>query len=65
VNANLLDAFADPRHGLEVVGLLAPLHLVQLIPRVVPRILRKVSQTLKRVSQKTDRLHVLIISDWI
>jgi hypothetical protein len=46
-------------HRLEVVGLLAALHLLQLIARIVPRILRKFAQALERVPEETHGLHFI------
>jgi hypothetical protein len=41
---DLLDALADRRHRLEVVGLQTTLHLVELIARALPRVHRKIPQ---------------------
>lgn len=52
-----LDTLADGRHGLEVIGLFAPLHLFELVTRVVPGVLGKVPQALERVAKKSQGFH--------
>jgi hypothetical protein len=57
------DALADRGHGLEVVGLLATLHLVELIAGILLRIRWKFLQAFEGVAQKADRLHEYIQMD--
>jgi hypothetical protein len=64
-NANLFDTLADSGHWLEVIGLVPPLDLVELITRIVPGVLREVSQTFQRVAKEAHRPHGLIISERI
>ena len=56
-HANLLDTPADRRHWFEIVGLLTALHFVQLIARIVPRVLRKISKALEGVAEETHGPH--------
>jgi hypothetical protein len=56
---------ADGGHRLEVVGLVASLNFVELITRIMPRVLSEVSQALKRITKETERPHGSIISNWI
>lgn len=44
---DLFNAFADDRHGLEVVGLLAALQSVKLTTGVLPCVARKIAQVLE------------------
>jgi hypothetical protein len=63
--ADLLYTLAHGAQRFEIVGLRSTLYFVQLITRVVPRVLGKVPQALERVSAEPHWPHVLIISDWI
>jgi len=64
-HSEFLNSFSNRRHRFEVGWLLAVLDLLQLVPRIVPRIFRKLSEALQRVSEKTQRFHEWIIHDWI
>ena len=64
-NANLLNTLANRGQRFEIVGLLPTLDLIQLIARVMPRVLGEVSQALERVAEKVYAPHTLIISNWI
>lgn len=63
--ANLFHAFADAGHGFEAAGLLAALHLFQLISGIVPSVFWKLANPFERVAEKPDRLHGPIILVWI
>ena len=56
-NANLLDALADGGHRLEIVRLLASLDLIELIARIMSRVVGKVSQAFQRIAKETHRPH--------
>jgi hypothetical protein len=64
-DANLFHTLADGGHRLEIVGLAAALDLIELITRVMPRVVGEVSQALQRISKKAHGPHCLIISSWI
>jgi hypothetical protein len=64
-NANLFDTLADGGHRLKVVRLVASLDLIELITRVMPRILGKVAQHLSESPKEALRPHDSIISNWI
>jgi hypothetical protein len=59
------NSFSNRRHRFEIGWLLAVLDLLQLVPRIVSRIFRKLSETLQGVSQKAQRFHGSIIPVWI
>jgi len=61
-NPNFFDTFANSGHRFEVVGPFAILHSLQLSTRVAPVFVREVAQGLQGVTEKPERLHVLIIS---
>jgi hypothetical protein len=52
-NADLLDTLADGGNRLEIVGLVASLNFVELITRIMPRVLWEVSQVLERITKET------------
>ena len=64
-NADLLDTLANGGHRLEVVGLIASLNFVELITRIMPRVLCEVSEALERIAKEIQRPHDLIMSNWI
>ena len=41
------------------------LHLLQLVPCIMPSVLRKLSEALQRVSEEAQRFHGSIIPIWI
>jgi hypothetical protein len=51
---DFLDALADGRHGLEIVGLFAALHLFQLVARIVPGVIRELPQALERIPKESQ-----------
>jgi hypothetical protein len=59
--SNLLDAPANGRHRLEVVGLQAALYFVELVAGVVACAHWEIAQALQRVPQKPHWLHRSII----
>ncbi len=61
-NPNFFDTLPNSRHWLEVVRLLSTLHSLQLITRIVPRILGKVTKTLQGIAEETDGPHSISIS---
>jgi hypothetical protein len=64
-HSEFLNSLSNRRHRFEIGWLLAVLDLLQLVPRIMPRIFRKLSETLQRVSEKAQRFHGSIIPVWI
>lgn len=64
-HTQIFNSFTDRGHGLEVNRRLSPLHIIQLIARIVASVLGKLSQALERVTQEFKRLRVFIILVWI
>jgi len=60
-----LNSFSNRRHRFEIGWLLAVLDLLQLVPRIMPRAFRKLSETLQRVSEEAQWFHGSIIPIWI
>ena len=58
-DANLFHTLADGGHRLEIVGLAAALDLIELITRVMPRVVGEVSQALQRIAKKAHGSHKL------
>lgn len=54
---DLFHAFANGRHGLEVIRLFAALDLVELVTRILFGIFWKVAQGLKGVTQESHWFH--------
>ncbi|MFO0780147.1 MAG: hypothetical protein U0223_21375 [Nitrospira sp.] len=64
-HSEFLNSLSNRRHRFEIGWLLAVLDLLQLVPRIMPRIFRKLSGTLQRVSEEAQRFHGSIIPIWI
>jgi hypothetical protein len=64
-DSNLLDTLANGGQRFEIVGPHPALYLVQLVARVVSRILGEFPQAFERVAKETHWPHALIISNWI
>lgn len=54
---DFLNPFANRWHRLEVIRLFPTLHLIKLIARILPGILRKISQAFERVTEKSNWLY--------
>lgn len=61
-HTDLLDALANRRHGLEVVGLQSMLHTIQLVPSIPLRVIREFPQAMQGISKELDRLTGISIS---
>ena len=59
------NSLSNRRHRFEVGWLFAVLDLLKLVPRIMPRIFWKLSETFQRVSEKAQRFHRVIIPVWI
>jgi len=64
-HSEFLNSVSNRRHRFEIGWLLAVLDLLQLVPRIMPRVFRKLSEPLQRVSEKAQRFHDSIIPIWI
>jgi len=64
-HSEFLNSFSNRRHRFEIGWLLAVLDLFQLVSRIIPRVFRKLSETLQRVSEEAQRFHGSIIPIWI
>jgi len=63
--SEFFNSLSNRRHRFEIGWLLAVLDLLQLVPRIMPHIFWKLSETLQRVSKKAQRFHRVIIPVWI
>ena len=60
---DFLNPLAYRWHRLEIIRLPTPLQLIQLIARVLPRIIWKVPQTFERVTQESNGPHGMKYTD--
>jgi hypothetical protein len=50
---DFFDTLANRGHGFEVVRLLASLHLIELITRILPGVLGKIPQTIEGIAEES------------
>lgn len=62
---DFLNPLAYRWHRFEIIRLTTPLQLIQLIARVLPRLIWKIPQTFERVTQESNGLHATNILIWI